>query len=191
MIRRPPRSTPLYSSAASDVYKRQVQKKLPMLKTELAPLEYDVEEISSSDQDSRAEYRLNAERGKQNIRNSSNASQPGHNLQRINHYLQANIKHERNIAETPQDLVKQQDSVMSMQERRTTAADDNETVFQVIIHITVAGREGVADGKIAAWERICGYKGFLFVECRTEAGQDRGLSQHCCMEETFGFCAHY
>src|SRR5450759_2310788 len=25
MIRRPPRSTPLYSSAASDVYKRQVQ----------------------------------------------------------------------------------------------------------------------------------------------------------------------
>src|SRR5660398_136062 len=26
MIRRPPRSTPLYSSAASDVYKRQVQR---------------------------------------------------------------------------------------------------------------------------------------------------------------------
>ena len=26
MIRRPPRSTPLYSSAASDVYKRQVYK---------------------------------------------------------------------------------------------------------------------------------------------------------------------
>src|SRR5450759_5155399 len=28
MIRRPPRSTPLYSSAASDVYKRQLCKKL-------------------------------------------------------------------------------------------------------------------------------------------------------------------
>ena len=29
MIRRPPRSTPLYSSAASDVYKRQIQRTLP------------------------------------------------------------------------------------------------------------------------------------------------------------------
>src|SRR5450759_3604326 len=28
MIRRPPRSTPLYSSAASDVYKRQLRKRL-------------------------------------------------------------------------------------------------------------------------------------------------------------------
>ena len=28
MIRRPPRSTPLYSSAASDVYKRQVPKEI-------------------------------------------------------------------------------------------------------------------------------------------------------------------
>ena len=30
MIRRPPRSTPLYSSAASDVYKRQVAESLPL-----------------------------------------------------------------------------------------------------------------------------------------------------------------
>eukprot|EP00826_Nyctotherus_ovalis_P025797 TRINITY_DN2000_c0_g2_i13.p1 TRINITY_DN2000_c0_g2~~TRINITY_DN2000_c0_g2_i13.p1 ORF type:complete len:326 (+),score=75.54 TRINITY_DN2000_c0_g2_i13:24-980(+) len=33
MIRRPPRSTPLYSSAASDVYKRQVKSKVPNLVT--------------------------------------------------------------------------------------------------------------------------------------------------------------
>src|SRR5660397_279407 len=30
MIRRPPRSTPLYSSAASDVYKRQLAGELPL-----------------------------------------------------------------------------------------------------------------------------------------------------------------
>ena len=36
MIRRPPRSTPLYSSAASDVYKRQVYDVADLYKTSLA-----------------------------------------------------------------------------------------------------------------------------------------------------------
>src|SRR5450759_3391238 len=43
MIRRPPRSTPLYSSAASDVYKRQVQADLirPRNRNTLWPLRLD------------------------------------------------------------------------------------------------------------------------------------------------------
>ena len=34
MIRRPPRSTPLYSSAASDVYKRQIYRMKSILKND-------------------------------------------------------------------------------------------------------------------------------------------------------------
>src|SRR5660398_298069 len=39
MIRRPPRSTPLYSSAASDVYKRQVSSLLVSCRVKLCPVE--------------------------------------------------------------------------------------------------------------------------------------------------------
>ena len=39
MIRRPPRSTPLYSSAASDVYKRQALRAIPRMNTSAQPAE--------------------------------------------------------------------------------------------------------------------------------------------------------
>ena len=45
MIRRPPRSTPLYSSAASDVYKRQVLKEAESEKTKMGDEYLSIEHV--------------------------------------------------------------------------------------------------------------------------------------------------
>ena len=83
MIRRPPRSTPLYSSAASDVYKRQVQEH-PELTHHLRELagvlgqalrphhdhrhQDDDEELRTRDAEHAAQYRDSSQTGSASVR---------------------------------------------------------------------------------------------------------------------------